>query len=534
MTQILDYLGRPIKTAELTKEIASSTVLQQRGLLWGEQMAGQATPNQWERIRQEALLSNPREYFELVENARDRDLHLDAVLGDRERAITGLTMEIVPASEKRADKKIAETIKDSVIDDDHFQQQVTKMIDAGLAYGFGMIEINWDKTTWLPHFEWRDPRYFTFDQDTGEKILVITKDNSMGEVLAPFKWISHIPQLRTGKVVRNGLMFRAIFISICKNLMLRNWMQFAEIFGHPLRVGKYDNGVSPDSPEIRILQRAVANLGIDGAAVIPKSMMIEFIEASTANGSGLFDSLVQYLDNQISKLVLGQTRTTDEQALGLAKASESGSPDRVRQEIIFDDAGDVERTLNRDLITPFIKLHFGEQAKYPKLRLPIPAKYDLSNLLLLIEKGVPLGVKIPVSYINEAFGIPIPDDDDEILAAPKAPEPAPAAPPDPKEETNTALNFQFTPGDDTFDYLGYMSGLAGDITKTAVPSLSLLSVANKLSGMDTLEDAEQIIKNAVSDGVSDIASRLATDSIKARVAGRKDVGIQPQCKPETL
>ena len=433
MTQLVDYLGRPIKTAELTKEIASPTVLQQRGLLWGERMEGQATPNQWERIRQEALQSNPREYFELAEHARDRDLHLDATLGIRVRAVTDLPVEVIPASEKRVDKKIAEAIENHILDDDYFQQQLTRMIDAGLAYGFGMLEITWETTPglWLPHCHWRDPRYFTFDQETGEEIRVITTASSMGEILAPFKWVAHIPQLRTGKVVRNGLMFRAIFISICKNLMLRNWMQYTEIFGHPLRVGKYDNGVSPDSPEIRTLQRAVASLGIDAAAVIPKSMVIEFIEASTANGSGLFDSLILYLDNQISKLILGQTRTTDEQSVGLAKATEAGSVDSVRQEIVFDDAADVERTLNRDLITPFVKLNFGDQEKYPKVRFSLPAKYDLANLLLLIEKGVPLGAKIPLSYINEAFGIPIPDDDDEILTAPKAPEPAPAAPPDP-------------------------------------------------------------------------------------------------------
>ena len=63
-------------------------------------------------------------------------------------------------------------------------------------------------------------------------------------------------------------------------------MGFADLFGMPIRVGRYGPGASKD--DIATLMSAVANLGSDAAAVIPDSMRIDFTQAANVTGAGDF------------------------------------------------------------------------------------------------------------------------------------------------------------------------------------------------------------------------------------------------------
>ena len=85
--------------------------------------------------------------------------------------------------------------------------------------------------------------------------------------------------------------------------MLKDWVTFAEVYGQPLRVGKYGAGATEQDKET--LLQAVANIGTDAAAIVPDSMLIEFTEARQTGSIELYQSFCQYLDAQISKAVLG-------------------------------------------------------------------------------------------------------------------------------------------------------------------------------------------------------------------------------------
>ena len=67
-----------------------------------------------------------------------------------------------------------------------------------------------------------------------------------------------------------------------KNYVLKDWVTFTEVFGQPLRLGKYGTGAT--EADKQALLTAVANIGTDAAAIIPESMVIEFI-AARQNGS---------------------------------------------------------------------------------------------------------------------------------------------------------------------------------------------------------------------------------------------------------
>ena len=62
-----------------------------------------------------------------------------------------------------------------------------------------------------------------------------------------------------------------------KNYDIKDWVSFCEVFGMPLRLGKYD--ASASESDKKQLMEAIISLGTDAAGIVPSSTMIEFIES---------------------------------------------------------------------------------------------------------------------------------------------------------------------------------------------------------------------------------------------------------------
>ena len=178
----------------------------------------------------------------------------------------------------------------------------------------------------------------------------------MTEPLLPYKFIVHIAKAKAGLPIRGGLARAAGWVYLFKNYVLKDWVTFAEVYGQPLRVGKYGAGATEQDKET--LLQAVANIGTDAAAIVPDSMLIEFTEARQTGSVELYQSFCQYLDAQISKAVLGQTLTTEiPQGAGSRAAAEVH--DSVRRDILSADARRLAATINRDLVKPLVDLEPG-------------------------------------------------------------------------------------------------------------------------------------------------------------------------------
>jgi phage gp29-like protein len=127
--------------------------------------------------------------------------------------------------------------------------------------------------------------------------------------LAPFKFITHITRAKAGLPIRGGLARIAIWCYLFKNYVLKDWVVFAEVYGQPMRLGKYGPGATENDKAA--LLRAVANIGTDAAAIIPESMAIEFVES---RGGGqkpheMYQKFCEYLDKLLTIGVLGQELT---------------------------------------------------------------------------------------------------------------------------------------------------------------------------------------------------------------------------------
>jgi phage gp29-like protein len=299
--------------------------------------------------------------------------------------------------------------------------------------GYSVVEIMWDRkaSPWAPAcYEWRDPRFFQFDQATRREVRLRDESDMLnGLALEPYKFMVHNPRLKSGIPIRGGLARLAAWSWMLKSFGIKDWMAFAEVFGMPLRLGKYPSGTVQE--HIDILRMAVANLGTDASAVIPESMQIEFKElANVAGGAELFERMAKFFDAQISKAVLGQTMTTDDGS----SRSQAEVHNEVRKDLRDADADQLEETLERDLVIPFITLNWGPQKNYPSVHLREPESADVKLLTEALAVLVPLGLRVETSEVRDKLGFSDPAPDAECLKPESAFAPTPALQPAAKDQ----------------------------------------------------------------------------------------------------
>lgn len=343
---------------ELTQEIA--TVTQIRNVWGANSIANGLTPQRLAGILSCANSGDLDAYLTLAEEMEERETHYSSVLRTRKLAVSSLTPTIEYSGKS---EQIAESVR-NLITTPEFNDLLYDLLD-GLGKGFSVAEIMWQKGKfWKPKsYVWRDPRFFMFHQDKPEELRLIDESSlDKGVELPEYKFIVHKPKLKSGLTMRGGLARLVAFSYVCKSYSTKDWLAFAEIYGIPMRIGKY--GKTATEKDIRVLKRAVQELGTDGSGVIPESMLIEFLQVSqAAGGSEIFARLVEWIDRQVSKAVLGQTMTVDD---GSSQA-QAKVHNEVRQDIIESDAKQLANTINRDLIRPFVDINFGVQDVYPNV-----------------------------------------------------------------------------------------------------------------------------------------------------------------------
>lgn len=414
---IVDQYGQHIEYDQLTEEVAAPRVTGVRQV-WHPSVAGGLTPGRLAALLQAAAEGDARDYLTLAEEMEERDLHYASVLGTRKLALAGLNIRVEAVSDEAEDVRRADVLRE-VVESPEFGEMQMDLTDA-LGKGYSVAEIIWDRSgkEWVPErFQWRDPRFFMFDRETGQELRLLDESDVVnGLALAPYKFIVHRPRLRAGLPIRGGLARLAAVGYMCKAWTWKDWMGFADIYGIPMRVGRY--GPNASKEDIGILMSAVANLGSDAAAVIPESMRIDFTSAANVAGAGeFFKGLAEWWDKQMSKAIVGQTMSTDDgSSMAQAKVH-----NEVRLDLLEADAKAESNTLNRMFVRPFCDLNFAPGRRYPRLLIDVPKPEDLKLLTDALSTLVPLGLRVEQSVVRDKFGIPEPAEGAEVLGKPVAP-----------------------------------------------------------------------------------------------------------------
>jgi phage gp29-like protein len=432
MPTLYDADGNPIDKTRLVEEVAAPTVTGVRQILSGHP-AQNLSPRRLAALLLAAEQGDAVAYLELAEEMEEKDLHYRSVLSTRKLQVSGLPVTVEAASDAAEDVKAADLVRD-FLSTGVLANAMQDILDA-VGKGFSACEILWDTEgkAWYPSsILWRDPRWFEFDRLDGVT-LRLKGENGLPEPLVPAKFITHVHKSKSGLPIRGGLARPVAWYYLFKNFGIKSWVQFAQVFGFPLRLGRYDAHATPDEKEK--LLRAVRNIAQDAAAIIPANMQIEFQSTDVRGNVTVFEGMASYFDKQISKVVLGQTGTTDVgQHVGTANAHE-----KVREDIEASDAAQLSATLNRDLVRPLVDLNLGPRKRYPALKVAREEKEDVSALVDNIVKLAAVAPNlVEVSVIRDRLGVPEPAKGAEVIgmkpslpSSPELPEGMPPVPPAP-------------------------------------------------------------------------------------------------------
>ena len=410
--------GKPLDTNILRREVAGPSLVSIRNI-FSENLSASLTPAAAAGYAIEAQQGYPWNWLDIAEGMEEKWAHYRAVIETRKRAIIGLERTITPASEDPEHIAHANFVRDYV-KQDAFTDLLFDMLDA-LSKGFSVIECTWDTNrpdgTWLPKsLKWRDPRWFAIDPNDGESLLI--RDNTGYYPIEPItnKFIVHKAKTKSGILIRGGLAYAALGPFVMTQIIMKFWPAFLELYGMPLRVGKLKAGAQ-DADKTQLMN-ALAGIGSDAAAIITEWAEIEFKDAaSKGSSSEVYKTFLEFLNDQISKVVLGQTFTMGGSGNKGSGLSHSGKvQDNVRLDILQGDVRQLCGSVNPTIIKWLVDLNFPPPAdgQYPKFDMPVKETEDMDKKaqMLGILTGPNVNAGLTQRWLRGLVGAPDPEDGD--------------------------------------------------------------------------------------------------------------------------
>lgn len=355
-----------------------------------------------------------RNAMNLFDDMEEKDLHLAAVMQTRIMAAAAPPRRILPASDDDDRRRHADFVREVWEGLEERARLVNDLLSA-IGRGFSIAEMMFElREGWLivNGIKVCPPSLFSFADPDNPGVLLDfpryqTPGKIKGEAIPREKFIFHAHRSFSGGPLRAGLYRGIAWYYLFTNFSIKDWMSFMDIYGIPLRLGRFKPSADDRSREI--LKKAVMNLGSDAAAVISEDTTIEFIETRLSGSHDLFQKAVEFFNRQKSKSVLGQTLTTEQ---GDSGSYALGSVhDRVRADLTRLDCILLDETLTRDFIIPLINANFGRQKSYPRFVSEPRLLAGLDDLKKLYDMGVPMGV----GELYKAAGIPEPSKSDSVL-----------------------------------------------------------------------------------------------------------------------
>ncbi|MCS2601384.1 DUF935 domain-containing protein [Bacteroides thetaiotaomicron] len=318
------------------------------------------------------------------------DTHLTCVIEKRKNAV--LCSDIEFQVNGKPDETVNEQIRSP-----WFNKLIGDIIDARF-WGFSLCQF-------YKEGEWVDydlvPRKHV---DPIKKLILRHQTDVTG-----LPWDKYTDLLFIGSPSDLGLLAKAAPWVIYKRNTTGDWSQFSEIFGMPIQEYIYDS----DDEESR--QRAMedaANTGSLAQFFHAKDTEFKLTEAGNKTGSAdVYERLCERCNNEISKLVLGNTLTTESsengtQALGTVHK-------KVEDKVAQADKNYVLNVLNYDMSDIFARM--GINTAGGVFCFPEKKEIDSTTKLNIITT-LKSNFNLPVSddYLYEEFGVEKPDNYEQI------------------------------------------------------------------------------------------------------------------------
>jgi phage gp29-like protein len=378
-----------------------------------------------------------RDLTDMARETVSLDPHLGSVLTKRINAVASLDYEIREAEGPGVDKKLAkdyaEFVREQLLMIPRFKQRI-KQLAWGLFDGRAALEIQWvqrSMTTaggisgnWRAgDLAWIHPRRLQFGP---ERELRIADDSSsyafapvgiaLRDVADGYKFVQFTPQLFGDYPELEGLAPRCLYWSFFKRFGARERMILLELFGKPWRIVSVDEDSNAGDPDLQAAETIVDQLGGAQTARLPRGVNLDVVKTDPGSGQ-IHADVIAESDKQISKLVLGQTGTTDAMPGALGGGNQALI---MKDEQLLIAQGDAEllgEAIEDGLTDSIIGLNFGVEALLhaPRFVMKAEAPQDRAANTARLMSALNLGLSVSVDEAYEITGFRKPAAGDAII-----------------------------------------------------------------------------------------------------------------------
>lgn len=363
-------------------------------------------------LRSKGGIANLAIYRELL-----RDDQVAATWMQRRLAVTSCDIMVEPGAEDAASKAAAEALQADLAElnwDD-----VTDKMLFSVFYGWGVAEILWapkDGRITFGAIKVRDRARFRFDIRGG--LHLWTSGSGFVEMPDRKFWTLTSGADHHDEPYGLGLAHALYWPVFFKRNDIKFWLIFLEKFGMPTALAKLPKHQLEDPAERAKAIKMLRQIATDAGVVVPEDgesgPIVELLEAARS-GAADYEGMKSAMDAAISKIVVGQTMTTDN---GSSRA-QAQVHEGVAEKIVEADSDLLCGSFNRGPVKWWTEMNFPG-AVPPKVYRHTEPPEDLVQRAERDTKIFSLGYEPDEAYIEETYG--------KGWTKKKAPEPMPGAP----------------------------------------------------------------------------------------------------------
>jgi phage gp29-like protein len=342
----------------------------------------QITATRLMAIMEQAEQGDTRELFALYRDIVASDNQIQSEFAKRKSSVIGDTVNMAPWDKKNADDVYAKNFCWNLVDEDPFRDAMNWLLNATLwpvavaekVYRFsgGRYEL----AAVVPvHYQLLDFRTGTlriFDVDAEGRPQPTSHDPD------PARYIVHRGHLLPIPDQWGGPMRSILFWWLLRTMSRQWWADLLERFGVPFLKGKYS-----DDAGRAVLERAFHMAVRLGAIVVSKGTEVEVVQATAGDSSSSHEKFIELCNREISKLIVGQTLSSNVQATGMGEgtANLQGS---VRDDLRKMDARLLSISMRKQLLKPYIEVN-GIRGRAPVILFGSDSAAELSAMMGLIK-----------------------------------------------------------------------------------------------------------------------------------------------------
>ncbi|WP_099531448.1 DUF935 family protein [Limnothrix sp. PR1529] len=392
-----------------------------------------------------------------------KDPNALACLQNRIGATLSREVRVVPASEKRADKKAADLVSEQLLgvrwagskresgapSSVNFDQFCSSLMMAILR-GFQAVEVSWQKgrSGWqIAGFTPIPSRRIKFElvtKDTprnavthmGYAVKILTRDKPFrGEfITTPYRILVYTFDIGGGSNPY-GLGLGSVLWWYCqfKKDCLKDWLVAVSRATALIRAA-FPAGVGEGHPVYEEVKSFLEYFAPEHHLIAPDGVVIDFLE-SARNDRDIQHTMCEFLDNQIARVIGGQTALTNQQSGGGSRARDEVA-ERVAMKLAKSDSDALSGAALNTLAEWITRLNLPS-SQAPTIWRDFD---DVENLTERADRDQKLaaatGRKLDPDYVTEIYGTvfaepepvdPIPPDPNADRTNPEPPNPEPPA-----------------------------------------------------------------------------------------------------------